>query len=105
MKTTTGAQTDYEVVRDVCIAVNSELIPDAKYQGVRPIRLADVLLAIRHRFQFSSGIEYRTASIELVVPTFEGGYFKREERWNLHADDLSQQSSETLKFLASLLRV
>lgn len=57
----------------------------------RPIRLADVLLA-------HQAIKYETAmtkyyQIASVV-----------EKWNLHKDDLTEQSDECVKFIADLLK-
>lgn len=61
----------------------------------RPIRLADVLLAIgekygNHVLEFSGT---KTCSLEAarIIP-----------QWNLRADSLSEQSDETVHFLAEL---
>lgn len=66
----------------------------------RPIRLADVLLAIAHkdkrRFccdELGNILEYSR----------EGKIFAGEVSWNLLADDLTAQSPETLAFFADLL--
>jgi hypothetical protein len=63
----------------------------------RPIRLADVLLAMQ-------GMNYVT-----IDPSGDfwisntGGRSKLGESWDLRADDLSQQSPETIGFIHSLL--
>jgi len=63
----------------------------------RPIRLADVLLAIKEKYgdfvlEFS-GIE--TCSLEAA---------RIVRKWDLKNDDLSQQSVETISFIANLLK-
>jgi len=58
----------------------------------RPIRLADVLLAIE------SYPDYDEAVHGLL---FSGPV---DRRWNLHADDLTQQSDDCIAFLADLFQ-
>lgn len=78
----------------------------------RPVRLADVLLAIEEKYQrriansiafditlqrdANEGDEYKsmlkTALIEILM------------RWNLRTDDLTAQSDECIAFLAELLK-
>lgn len=67
----------------------------------RPIRLADVLVAMAG---YSVGIECDGMAIDRHGRFFN--WLKNEEHqpdWNLHADDLEQQSDETISFLYSLL--
>jgi hypothetical protein len=88
-------------IRAACIKANSEIQDwckkhDGKTDGCfscgmssRPIRLADVLLAIP---QIESPIETQlTHRIQVVL------------RWNLRKDRLEDQSPETLDFIHSLL--
>lgn len=68
----------------------------------RPIRLADVLLAIRlcrHEVTFDFQIEPQNFAI--CCDTLEED--TRVVFWNLHKDDLSLQSEETIDFLYSLI--
>ena len=107
--------TDFEIVRDACVRANPVTMPAAgecayckgqvcycpertlegswKSAG-RPIRLADVVLAIKS-----------SDPSKMTVGRFKELCGDVCSRWNLRTDNLSQQSAETLKFLASLLRV
>jgi hypothetical protein len=69
----------------------------------RPIRLADVLVAIEEAHKYRSDYEGRRVAIELVVATYEGGYFTRDRYWNLRADSLDDQSPKCIEFLHSIL--
>lgn len=74
----------------------------------RPIRLADVLLAIDGTYRHGDAITVR------IIPggTFERlhtgnvlpGEWNPQVRWNLRADDLEKQSEETIDFLYELLK-
>jgi hypothetical protein len=67
---------------------NLKLFPKRGVRPViRPIRLADVLLAIEH-------------STDDISILYEFIY----HRWNLRADDLTQQSEETITFFYDLLQ-
>ena len=57
----------------------------------RPIRLADVLLAMREVKRYSLTV--------LTLLTIADN-----RRWNLRADDLEHQSDETISFIHSLLK-
>lgn len=62
----------------------------------RPIRLADVLLALRAAGTLNFKVIVKKDSI------WEDHGIK--ELWNLRADDLEQQSEETISFLYELLK-
>jgi hypothetical protein len=98
-----------DLIRQKCIEANPDIekaqeVPcychnDPKCINApkRPIRLADVLLAIGQKYgdhvlEFS-GVE--TCSLEAA---------RSVRKWNLREDDLTKQSPETLEFLASLLK-
>lgn len=93
-----------EVVRKACVAANPEIVES--HQGeedgeivwieiFRPIRLADVLLAMGRKWRIN-GSGYFDDGTGKVLGT-------PDPYWNLCANDLTQQSDETLKFLADLL--
>jgi hypothetical protein len=108
-----------QVIREKCIEANPEIKSDlmecpecrlavfwdgSRVLKQRPIRLADVLLAIGNM---------------LIVVDAEGNFYRLKMmlnwkvpritkdshlgKWNLRADDLSQQSPETVDFIYSLL--
>jgi hypothetical protein len=105
-------------IREKCIDANPELdkswahvVVDENGRKIscghrelgRPIRLADVLLAMDyhkpgHKKCVTTGGSF--ASIASFGPV----YFV-ESHWNLREDDLEKQSAETLEFLANLLGV
>jgi len=66
----------------------------------RPIRLADVLLAIGKKQEIKPRLELWSVQLEMM--------FTRNERnnamWNLLKDSLSDQSSECIDFLYELLK-
>lgn len=68
----------------------------------RPIRLADVLLAIYrsgsvpHKEGTTTGENYWKAIVDVVANAKKG--------WNLLKDNLEDQSPETLQFIADLLK-
>lgn len=89
-------------IRAKCIEVNPEIVvwspivADKKRKAPRPIRLADVLLAMKN--------------VSLEVSWFEGDdslmrLDGANVRWNLREDDLEKQSEETIKFIGSVLGV
>lgn len=65
----------------------------------RPIRLADVLLAIQETHIELAKVNHETLRI---TPTAEKVTVKGYGFWNLRADSLSEQSDETIHFLAEL---
>lgn len=99
-----------DAIRTACIKANPEIVEQKeihvspltgkhmKYD--RPVRLADVLLAIdRTRCQIRALIQSPdTLTIEKV------GYGRSIIfDWNLRQDDLNEQSDECIAFLANLL--
>jgi hypothetical protein len=67
----------------------------------RPIRLADVLLAIEEKDN-----DVRDVKIYLHQAFHEVGIIwgNIEACWNLRKDDLTEQSEETINFIAGLLK-
>lgn len=87
----------------VAVTFTGNVATDAKLVS-RPIRLADVLLAIEAEHKFNSNPEPAIAAkIDLVTNVYRQGVLLHERYWNLRADDLEQQSDETIAFLHSLL--
>ncbi len=90
-------QEQIESIRAACIKVNPEIQPPffTHPSHGRPIRLADVLLAIDTHVQFAF--------------YFQNGDFiryhddKRLAHYDLRADDLTLQSPETITFLSEIL--
>jgi hypothetical protein len=64
----------------------------------RPIRLADMLLAIGNPF-----VEVH-ANGGIVTQTNWPGHKLQQAVWNLRKDDLTEQSDECIEFLADLLK-
>lgn len=60
----------------------------------RDIRLADVLLALKQHPDCDTSWEYEVASI--IIWEFS-------RKWNLRADNLNDQSDETIDFIQSLI--
>lgn len=73
----------------------------------RPIRLADVLLAIAmsyenwHREELGCAVEINQNDPHLHMSTNETGYCN----WNLRTDDITLQDDPTVAFIHSLLCV
>lgn len=68
-------------------------LKDGEYEILgRPIRLADILLAMNTNLKISK------VAMEGWLEIITG------EKWNLRADDLEKQSPETIDFLANLLQ-
>lgn len=101
-------ENNLEIIQAVCIKANPEIetyncecFTGCHVIG-RPIRLSDVLLAI---------YSFRDERNEKVPSTTERYNKNRDEDelliwqyWNLRKDDLTQQSLETLQFIADLLK-
>jgi hypothetical protein len=116
-------------IREKCIAANPEIVElkfGCEFENVktgarfiiptngypndnhkilgRPIRLADVLLAIENA---NGNIELATYGEPLHIGHYEKpereGYYSKAY-WNLRADDLEKQSEETISFLYELLK-
>lgn len=70
----------------------------------RPIRLADVMLAMRESFT-EAGAASGTSTFETFVKAIAvvAGGGKGATSWNLRQDDLAKQSDECVAFLAQLL--
>lgn len=99
-----------ETIREACIKANADLVElNGAEIPSRPIRLADVLLAIEEDKQV------------VISKEDDGAYFGKVSNgdtryehdisirwspafWNLRADDLTQQSEETINFLYDLLK-
>lgn len=78
--------------------MNSLIInEDAEIIG-HPIRLADVLLAIKSSSKCDTYWEY-----EAIKDVVWGKSMHGEHPWNLRRDNLEEQSDECLQFLAGLL--
>lgn len=89
--------TDYDIIRTACVKAN----PDAYEFGIpRLFRLADVLLALQDNEALG---DYTNTDGYLTFLDYTDELPKTAWSWNLRNDDLSQQSPETLKFLAELL--
>ena len=114
-----------EAIRKACIEANPMIrvgIPEYdihdEHHGdsERPIRLADVLLAINYHREFAEnkrdnlppfaiqdwGCWMHNVQDELGE-AFEWGEI-RNKNWNLRTDDLTQQSDECIDFLEKILR-
>jgi len=105
-------------IREKCIAANPEIgqavrisplivpLPRLKDKARRPIRLADVLLAMNKLHHdgsymisdagFFAHFKARCALAEKAIRVFECA-------WNLGADNLKRQRPETIDFIANLL--
>jgi hypothetical protein len=87
--------TNLDIIREACERAHGHELTDAR--GIsRPIRLADVLLAIEPWFGESPDegkmITEKMSDVLLII-----------QYWNLRADDLLQQSEETLNLIAAAL--
>lgn len=106
------------IVREACIKANPEIIINKNAQLIgfdhkvtyfeqsRPIRLADVLLAILNGSNAITPIELngdKTVTLYADNPEIVGEDENHWCDWNLLKDDLSQQSEATMVFLAGLL--
>lgn len=106
-----------EIIRAACIKANHDMQSTSVIAGCpnchehdgakitinvdRPVRLADVLLALstqQVRVQYSAGDDARIDYLRVVPDTWEVA-----GSWNLRKDDLTQQSPETIQFIHDLL--
>jgi hypothetical protein len=99
--------TDYDIIREACIKANPEIVIKAtnhvqEIRRERPIRLADVLLAVR---ELNEAAYFKRIHIGPGGGSPVSGTEKICDDWDFRNDDLSQQSPETLKFLAYLVSV
>jgi hypothetical protein len=97
-----------ETIRQACIKANKEIVtthlPTEKfnpYETERPIRLADVLLAIGDNNPKVNGI--RANGGFMRIGRFQQRNTNYTLFWNLRTDDLTAQSNDTIEFLANLL--
>lgn len=107
---TTQQQIDF--IRQKCIEANpeinsgqflqewsiEEINTNPRVAVVRPIRLADVLLAIGKKTTHDFG--YYCCDNGVIAQTGSGA----KANWNLRKDDLTEQSDECIIFLADLLQ-
>lgn len=90
-----------EIIRQKCIAANPEIgTARAHWPFEREIRLADVLLAIPHL----KPRDHRNIVRGQAESAGNVGFMTVICEWNLRADDLREQSPETIEFLHSLLK-
>lgn len=94
------------LIRQKCVEANPEL--DTVYDLPRPIRLADVLCALRP-LQGSLAIDKDGLFVIPTIPQL-GGWVPAttinaaHPFWNIYRDDLTEQSDECIAFLYSLLK-
>ncbi|MDR6305920.1 hypothetical protein GGQ85_003646 [Nitrobacter vulgaris] len=111
-------QEQIDLIRAACIEANpsdATLRDQTSWQGLqtkrehgRPVRLADVLLAMEAgstygdslNLNFDGSMEYCRVNLP-AGPEPEQEIFKGS--WNLRKDDLSEQSDECVAYLAQLL--
>lgn len=111
-------QQQIALIRQECIEANPEIVSDKKqidirnghgeWLGVeetgvmRPIRLADVLLAI----PLTEGTTWRVTQNGIFVSVEDewGKETFTDAQWNFLKDDLTEQSEECITFLAGLLQ-
>lgn len=95
-----------EIIKQKCIAANPEIgTARAHWPFEREIRLADVLLAVD---VFRNGKNEHGYSVRHTGRIYEDDLNSVAKKqvgvWNLRADDLQEQSPETIEFLYSLLK-
>lgn len=107
--------TNLETIRQKCIEANPGLKDQCAAEEcsqcqhnpvVRPIRLADVLLAI-DKFHGNMFVDEVGCFVKPKRKEFTYNYIIKNDqnvKWNLRQDDLSKQSEETVNFLAELLK-
>jgi hypothetical protein len=87
----------------VSTALGVKQIPDGTLTFLgRPIRFADILLAIESTSNKTIVLDTR-ARMRGINEAISNG-FHSAPQWNLRADDLEQQSEETINFLYELLQ-
>lgn len=94
--------TSLDLIREACVKANPEIVVwsptvnEKERKAPRPIRLADVLLAIPEGFALDSQGYFCEGDYN--------GYVPNGLKWNLRNDSLESQSKDTIKFIASLLK-
>jgi hypothetical protein len=94
-------QDDIKNIRAACTKANPDIEEEfgcscgsCDYETrVRPIRLADVLLAVENG-RSAEMTEEKIRILRYIASI-----------WNLRTDDLEQQSDETVEFISSLLEI
>lgn len=112
-------QEKLEAIRKACVAANPEIIVEGRESGItpcacwwhknyppdgnkyRPIRLADVLLAL-HEAPRTKNVGITTLVGSMVLESFTKDDLRKE--WNLYKDSLEEQSKETVAFIYDLLK-
>lgn len=94
-----------ESIRQACIKANPDVYSPTGLEPLlegRPIRLADVLLAIGNMLTIvdCDGNFYQ---MKMKLSDKEPKFEKHLGKWNLRIDDLTQQSEAFIDFLHSLL--
>src|SRR4029077_17503177 len=93
------------LIRQKCIKANPDRVgayeSDDGFVGAEnaPVRLADVLLAIKRNVKEGRD---KTEYLFDIVSELWGK--RKAWGWNLHKDDLTEQSAECITFLADLLK-
>jgi len=90
-----------ELIRQKCIEANPEIESRTfQFQNLhihdQHIRLADVLLAIKQKEDGLTPV--------ILGDIFWGEEGRMDTTWNLHKDDLNEQSEETINFIVELLK-
>lgn len=86
-------------IREACIKANPEIMSLGFGCEGRPIRLADVLLAIGRR---EDRIHLSCDGWFCLLDAYTSNFMRRFN-WYLHKDSLEDQSEETIDFIYSLL--
>ena len=89
------------IADDGIVEINGEEYEVENILG-RPIRLADVLLALKDKNKLGERIAVNQDG-EFILTTTKENWFFYGEKWDLKNDNLESQSEETIKFLANLL--
>jgi hypothetical protein len=104
-----------EIILKACVAANPEIwiqlgsvendrigltLYNEEYTGFRPIRLADVLLALGGRNEHDIG---KVVGLEMDGDIYGPTLATTKPLWDFHSDDLEHQSPPTIAFLANLL--
>lgn len=84
--------------------IKKEACPPINHEGIkilgRPIRLADVLLAIGKQNKVKPGLNLYSIELEFLL----AGADIDNALWDLIKDDIREQSEESISFLSELLK-
>ena len=101
-----GLKNKLQQIREACIKANMEgfgMVGKVEISPyMRPVRLADVLLAMSQTGTVTKGANFLVNVVEIGHGVGGSGLFQ-DVRWNLKDDNLDNQSSETIDFIHSLL--